>query len=77
MNTYSGGGMLMGTVYHLPSFGFISHTAMNIKHVHTVILKDKKIKTTLSRYDPNPVAGTEICMQMPLPENCCLILFLM
>lgn len=51
--------MLMGTVYHLPSFGFISHTAMNNKHVHTVILKDKKIKTTLSRYDPNPVAGTE------------------
>jgi hypothetical protein len=59
MNTYSGGGMLMGTVYHLPSFGFISHTAMNNKHVHTVILKDKNYKTTLSHYDPNPVAGTE------------------
>jgi hypothetical protein len=51
--------MLMGTVYHLPSFGFISHTAMNSKHVHTVILKGKNFKTTLSRYDPNPVAGTE------------------
>ena len=57
--THSGGGMLMGTVYHLPSFGFISHTAMNSKHVHTVILKGKNFKTTLSRYDPNPVAGTE------------------
>jgi len=44
MNTYSGGGMLLDTGYCLPSFGFISHTAMNNKHVLAIILKDKNIK---------------------------------
>jgi hypothetical protein len=44
MNTYSGGGMLVDTGYCLPSFGFISNTAMNNKHVLAIILKDKNIK---------------------------------
>ena len=77
MNTYSGGGMLVDTGYCLPSFGFISHnTAMNNKHVHTIIFKDKN-RMAPSPNDPIPVAGTQLCMQMPRMENCCLILLLL